>query len=149
MLDLACMAGEASIPACNINFSGEDPEAGAPPRRYSLPSFLSSRRLLAARPMRRIRDPGSRRVREWRRRRRFTAATRSGTTWARTMYAGWHVTRHTCAILGRMLAMPGLIRHLEEMADLLLPEVLSYDFYSHEVLVHAISLENWGVSPGN
>lgn len=70
-------------------------------------------------------------------------AHRHDTTWAGAMYNDWHITRHTCAILGRMLRQVEHIRHLEEIDHPPLPEPPPDDFYAHEMLVFSISLENW------
>ena len=70
-------------------------------------------------------------------------ARRHDTTWAGAMYNDWHITRHTCAVLGRMLGTADVIQHLERMDYPPLLEPPPTDDYPHEMLVFSISLENW------
>ncbi|WP_171172962.1 hypothetical protein [Ruegeria sp. HKCCD8929] len=62
-----------------------------------------------------------------------------GTTYAGTLYNSYHIRRHECAILGRMLGKIDEIRHLEEME---LPD-LAKEPDPHLALITSISLSNW------
>ena len=62
-----------------------------------------------------------------------------GTTYAGTLYNSYHIRRHECAILGRMLGKIEEVRHLEEMD---LPD-LSQEPDPHLALITSMSLSNW------
>lgn len=65
-----------------------------------------------------------------------------GVTWAGSMYAGWDHTRHSCAVVGRMIGEAAAIADLETMEyPALRPD--GDEGYAHEMLVFSISLENW------
>jgi hypothetical protein len=61
------------------------------------------------------------------------------TTWAGTLYNSYHIRRHECAILGRLLGKAEEVRHLEEMD---LPEITD-DLDPHLALITSMSLSNW------
>jgi len=65
-----------------------------------------------------------------------------GVHWAGSMYNGLHYTRHSCAILGRMIGQTAAIANLEKFEYPELMETADED-YAHEMLVFSISLENW------
>ncbi len=70
----------------------------------------------------------------------FEYAVRTGgTSWAGTMYNGYHSQRHQCAILGRML---GKIESIREIEYLEYPP-LDASSDPHDLLVFSISLKNW------
>ncbi|NVZ10248.1 hypothetical protein HW932_13350 [Allochromatium humboldtianum] len=66
-------------------------------------------------------------------------AVANGTSWAGTMYNGYHLERHRCAILGRMLGYEHSVAHLEELKY----PPLDGSVDPHEILIFSISLENW------
>lgn len=68
-----------------------------------------------------------------------TYAVTNGTSWAGTMYNGYHLERHGCAILGRMLGYADSIAHLEKMEY----PPLDGSVDPHDILIFSISLENW------
>lgn len=65
-----------------------------------------------------------------------------GVTWAGTLYNDWHLTRHSCGIVGRMIGEAAAIADLEKL-DYPQLRADGDESYAHDMLVFSISLDNW------